>query len=374
MPGQMKVAIIGTRGVPARYGGFETAVEEIGAGLAAIGHMVVVYCRRSGGGRFYRGMRRVVLPSIHRRALETVSHAGLSTIHALLHRPDVALVLNAANAPYVAVLRAAGVPTVLHLDGHDAHRAKWRGIGSRYYSVATRVGVRVAERVVVDSKTVQLELGLAHDPKVVFIPYGADQTSASVRVIDERLSSMDLRRGGYHLVVARFEPENHVAEIVEGYSSSTARMPLVVVGFQAYPGEYGRRIKQAIRGDRRVSLVGPVWDQDLLDAMYAGAMSYLHGHSVGGTNPSLLRAMVHATPVIAFDCPYNRETTGGSALWFDSPAQIAAAIDRVEADPRSQDDQVARARERVSREYVWANVVSSYDALLRDVSRKHRYG
>jgi len=370
----MKVAIIGTRGVPARYGGFETAVEEIGAGLAALGHTVVVYCRRGGGEPCYRGMRRLVLPSIHRRALETVSHAGLSTIHALLHRPDVALILNAANAPYVALLRAAGIPTVLHLDGHDAHRAKWRGIGSRYYSLATRLGARVAERVIVDSRTVQLELGFAYDPKVVFIPYGAERTSASVRMIAARLASMNLRRGSYHLVVARFEPENHVAEIIEGYSSSSARMPLIVVGFQAYPDDYGRRISLAARGDRRVSLVGPVWDQGLLDAMYAGAASYLHGHSVGGTNPSLLRAMVHSTPIIAFDCPYNRETTGGSALWFDGPAQIAAAIHRVEADPQGQDEHVARACERVSREYVWADVVSCYDALLRDVSRKHRNG
>jgi glycosyltransferase involved in cell wall biosynthesis len=365
----MKIAIIGTRGVPARYGGFETAVEEIGAGLAARGHEVVVYCRGPGDDSHYRGMRRVVLPSIHRRTLETITHSGLSTLHALRRRPDVAVLLNTANAPYVALLRAAGIPTVLHLDGHDARRAKWRGIGSRYYSLAGYCGRRLANRVVVDSQAVRLEVGLADDPKAAFIAYGAKQTSASPQEIDERLSALGLRRDTYHLVVARFEPENHVLEIIEGYSLSAARLPLVAVGFEGYPGRYTDQIVQAAARDLRVSLLGRVWDQDVLDAMYAGAASYVHGHSVGGTNPSLLRAMIHGAPIIAYDCAYNRETTGGAALWFKSPAQIAAGIEHVEAHPQGQDERVARARERASRDYVWADVVESYDSLLSDVSR-----
>lgn len=363
----MKIAIIGTRGVPARYGGFETAVEEIGAGLAALGHNVVVYCRGAGEEAQYRGMHRVVLPAIRRRSLETISHSGVSTLHALRSRPDVAIVFNAANAPYVVLLRAAGVATVLHVDGHDGHRVKWRGAGSRYYAVATRLGVWAASRVVVDSQAVRRELGLIGEGRSAFIAYGARPTSASDDEIDERLAPLGLESGRYHLVVARFEPENHVLEIIQGYSSSVARLPLVVVGFQAYPGAYAAQIVEAARRDPRVSLMGPIWDQDLLDALYSGALSYLHGHSVGGTNPSLLRAMVSRAPVIAFDCAYNRETTGAAALWFESAGEIRAAVDRVEADPQAQSDLVAQAFERASREYVWADVVAAYDALLRDV-------
>jgi glycosyltransferase involved in cell wall biosynthesis len=119
-----------------------------------------------------------------------------------------------------------------------------------------------------------------------------------------------------------------------------------------------------------VRLVGAVWDQDLLDAMYAGAASYLHGHSVGGTNPSLLRAMVHGAPVIAYDCPYNRETTGEAASWFTGPAGVAAAVERVEREPASLADDVERAWKRAARSYVWADVASDYETLARQLRRR----
>ena len=364
----MKIAIIGTRGVPARYGGFETAVEEIGAGLADLGHEVVVYCR-GGDGQHYRGMRRVVLPAVKRKALETITHSGLSALHAVRHRPDVALVFNAANAPYVALLRAARIPTVLHLDGHDERRAKWRGIGSRYYSWATRVGPRRASRVIVDSRAVQREFHATFGVTSTFIPYGASETQASPAEIEERLESVGLRSGGYHLVVARFEPENHVLEIVQGYSASSAELPLVVVGFQGYPGYYAEQIVQASGRDRRVHLMGPVWDQDLLDAIYAGAASYVHGHSVGGTNPSLLRAMVHSTPVLAYDCPYNRETMDGAAQWWADADGIAEALQVVESDPGAMVEATQAARKRVAEHYIWPDVVANYEKVVFELQR-----
>jgi glycosyltransferase involved in cell wall biosynthesis len=254
---------------------------------------------------------------------------------------------------------------VLHLDGHDARREKWRGLGTRYYLWATGFGIRVAHRVIVDSRAVQLELGLAEDESTVFIPYGAKQSPASPDELVARLREAGLEPRGYHLVVARFEPENHVLDVIQGYRMSKAQRPLVVVGFEGYPGRYAKQIVEAASCDPRVRLVGAVWDQSLLDAMYAGAASYLHGHSVGGTNPSLLRAMIHTAPIIAYDCPYNRETTGGWALWFEHEREIAAAIDRVDADPGDQDHVVEQARQRAASEYVWADVVESYEALLR---------
>src|SRR5687768_2669384 len=130
----MKVAIMGTRGVPARYGGFETAAEEIGAGLVERGHDVVVYCRRPAEPGDYRGMRRVLLPAVRHRALETLSHGLLSALHALVRRPDAVIFCNAANAPWVALLRLFRVPVALNVDGRDGKRAKWKGLGERYYA------------------------------------------------------------------------------------------------------------------------------------------------------------------------------------------------------------------------------------------------
>lgn len=357
---------MGTRGVPARYGGFETAVEEIGAGLSELGHEVTVYCRTSSAaGDFYRGMRRVTHPAVRRKALETLSHSALSTQHALRHRPDVAIVFNAANTPFLAVLRAAGVPTALHIDGHDGRRRKWQGLGRRYYSVATRAGLRLADQVIVDSQAMRLELLTGHGTDSVFIPYGASTSITSPSATAAALSSTGLEPGGYHLLVARFEPENQVLEILHGYLSSACSLPLVVVGFSGFPSDYDERINQL--SDPRLRMLGAVWDQQLLDALYAGAASYVHGHSVGGTNPSLLRAMVNGAPVVAYDCSYNRETTAGHALWFDRAHLAGDLMAKVEAD-----DNVAalgaRGQERASIHYVWSQVVADYDRLLHSLA------
>lgn len=361
----MNVALMGTRGVPAHYGGFETAVEEIGAGLVELGHDVWVYCRQQeAADDTYRGMHRVVLPAVRRRALETLSHTGLSALHALRHRPDVAVVYNAANAPWVAMLRAAGLPVALHLDGHDGKRAKWKGAGQRYYQVATPLGLRAANAVIVDSAAMKAETDAQFGVDSVHIAYGAARRSFTDRELGPQLARLGLRPEGYHLIVARFEPENLVCEMIRGYQNSAARLPLVVVGFAAYPGPYAAAIERTAAQDQRVRLLGPVWDQPLLDALFTGAASYLHGHSVGGTNPSLLRAMAHGTPVIGYDCVYNRETTGGHALWFASPAQVGSIVEYAENNAAEMSELSSRSSHRAAQSYRWDDVVRQYDALL----------
>ncbi len=361
----MKIAMMGTRGVPAQYGGFETAVEEIGSGLVALGHEVVVYCRgQQHAGAQHRGMSRVVLPSLQRRSLETLSHTGVSTAHALRHRPDVALVFNAANAPWVATLRAAGIPTALHIDGHDARRAKWSGLGKRYYTWATRWGSSIAREVVVDSAAISHELADLYGLRTTFIAYGAREDRVDDRTADDLLRQQGLRRRGYHLVVSRFEPENHVVEVLRGYTASDARLPLVVVGFAAYPGEYVAQLEALAAADPRIRLLGAVWDQDLLDTLYGGAASYLHGHSVGGTNPSLLRAMAQQSPVVAFDCAYNRETTGGHGHFWSSSQAVRELVEQVEADPTPFLATMEPAVQRIADRYRWQDVVRQYDRLV----------
>ena len=370
---EVRIALLGTRGVPARYGGFETAVEEIGAGLAARGHDVTVYCRTivGPGPSTYRGMRRVVLPALRRKALETLTHTGLSTLHAAIRRrPDAALVFNAANAPYVALLRAAGIPVCLHLDGHDARRAKWRGIGAVYYRWATRFGSRVAHEVVVDSRAVQRELASSFGLQSRYIAYGAPERRPTHAEVADALRHLELEPGGYHLIVARFEPENHVLDLVQGFVASSAELPLVVVGFEGYPSDYTVSVARAAASDPRIRLLGPVWEQPLLDALYAGARSYLHGHSVGGTNPSLLRAMAQGSAVIAYDCPYNRETTADDALWFDSPEDVGDLVKLAEVDADEARAMGERGSARVRADYRWADVTDGYERLALDLAAR----
>ena len=260
---------MGTRGVPAQYGGFETAVEEIGRRLVTRGYDVTVYCRNPGQTRTeYLGMHLVNAPAIRHRLAETLSHTTASTAHAIVRdHPDVALLLNAGNAPLLRPLTAAGIPTAIHLDGLESTREKWRGAGARYYRWAERAAVRWGTEVIADAQAIADHVQRQYGRTCVVIPYGAE-------VIDpgaDRLGELGLDPGGYHLVVARFEPENHVLDAVQGYRASAQERPLIVVGSAPYSQWYIDRVQAATAGDARIRLVGSIYDQVLLAQRYANA-------------------------------------------------------------------------------------------------------
>lgn len=361
----MRIAMIGTRGVPARYGGFETAIEEIGSRLVAAGHEVRVYCRGAENPQGeYKGMRLVHLPAVRHKALETLSHTTLSVAHLLFRRTDVALVFNAANAPLLPLIKLARIPVATHVDGLEWKRAKWNGTGRRYYLAAERLAVRWSRQIIADAVAIQHYYRDRYGAPSVMIPYGApiqDDCDAGL------LAREGYQVGGFHLVVARFEPENHVDLIVEGYTRSSAKLPLVVVGSAPYAEEYSRRISALAEKDERVRLVGGVWDQDLLDALYAGCASYLHGHSVGGTNPSLLRAMGAGAPVVAFDVVFNHEVLGDSGVFFAGPDDLAAAVEAAEASPSHARERGDSGRERARTHYTWDDVAARYERLCHDL-------
>jgi len=360
-----KVALLGTRGVPASYGGFETAVEEIGKRLAARGYDVTVYCRNPGQTLTeYEGMRLVNLPAVRHRMGETLSHTSLSAVHAAVKdRPDVAIVLNAGNAPFLRPLRAAGIPVAVHLDGLEANREKWRGAGASYYRWAEKAAVSGANEVIADAHAIASRVKQKYGRECIVIPYGAE-------IIDpghERLAELDLVRRDYHLIVARMEPENHVLDAVHGYRISDETRPLVVVGSAPYSRWYIDKVHEAAGDDPRIRFLGSVYDKELLDELYGNCRTYIHGHSVGGTNPSLLRAMGAGAPVLAFDCEFNREVTDNAALFWDSAETLAEILDAV-ADDELADQLTAKVlagRERIADVYQWDAVTDAYEKLIQ---------
>ena len=241
-------------------------------------------------------MRLVHLPAVRRRSLETLSHTAASVAHAVVRdRPDVALVFNAANAPLLPVLRAKRIPVATHVDGLEWKRAKWGRTGQRYYRLAEALSVRWSDALIADAS------GIAdyYRRRVRRRRRSSSPTARPMVTADPEGCADGSHRRGYHLVVARFEPENHVLEIVAGFAASQLEQPLVVVGGSPYAADYTAAIEEA--ADDRVRLLGGVWDQELLDQLYANAFVYWHGHSVGGTNPSLLRAIGSGTATNAFD-------------------------------------------------------------------------
>lgn len=372
----MRIAFLGTRGIPAQYGGFETAVEEIGARLVGRGHEVIVYARNPGQDiTEFRGMQIVNLPAVRHRITETLSHTAFSSAHAIFKdRPDVAMVMNAGNAPLLRPLRVAGIPAAIHLDGLESRREKWRGAGARYYRWAEKAAVRRADQVIVDSAVIADYVREAYGRSSVFIPYGAE-------IIDpgsHHLAGLSLVRKDYHLVVARLEPENHVLEAVHAYRVSDETRPLVVVGSAPYSQWYVDRVHEAAQGLDRIRFLGGVYDREVLDQLYANARTYIHGHSVGGTNPSLLRAMGAGAPVLAFDCPFNREVTANEAFFWSSAEHLTEVLDEVAggedhiiaSEIESELADFSRlGRHRVAQHYQWDQVAREYEEVLTTLAR-----
>jgi glycosyltransferase involved in cell wall biosynthesis len=360
----MHIAMLGTRGVPAQYGGFETAVEEIGKRLVKRGHEVTVYCRNKHQRlTSHEGMRLVNLPALRKRSLETLSHSSVSVAHSLVHRPDAAVLFNAGNAPLIPVLKARRIPTAVHMDGLEWKRAKWQGFGARYYRWAEAFAARSGCALIADARGIADHLRTTYGVDSNVIAYGAPILHPDT----DQLRDLNLKGDEYHLVVARMEPGNHVDVVVEGYARARSEKPLIVVGSAPYRSGYIERVRSlAARAD--VRFVGSVWNQELLNQLYGHATSYLHGHSVGGTNPSLLRALGCGAPVTAFDVTFNREVTDGHAHFFSTPDDVAEAIHIDDNDPESAKMRAKAGQEHVADTYQWNDVAERYEAMLFELA------
>lgn len=359
----LRIAMVGTRGVPAAYGGFETAVEEIGRRLVARGHEVTVYCRPQGDERpaEHLGMKLVHLPALKTKTLETLSHTALSALHMLTApKQDVAFVFNAANAPFVPLITARGVPVAVHVDGLEWKRGKWGTWGRRYYRMAEEQSVRTADALISDAQGIAEYYATEFGVPTELLTYGSRQLTD---LGTDKLAAHGLVPGKFHLVVARFEPENHVDVIVEGYTRSDSTYPLVVVGSAPYAAEYTDRITAMAAADPRVILLGGVWDQEELNQLYGHARTYLHGHSVGGTNPSLLRAMGAGTAVVAYDVIFNREVAGPAGLYFSDADTLTPLLARIESADWKHIAVGAAMQQRAAEMYDWDTVALGYEEL-----------
>lgn len=366
----MRIALIGTRGVPARYGGFETAVEEVGRRLVSRGHDVTVYCRSGRTAerrRTHLGMRLVHLPALRHRSLETLSHTALSALHHLLRgTADAAIVFNAANAMLLPLIGLRRTPVATHVDGLEWRRGKWGALGQRYYRIAESLSVRWSDALIADAMGISDYYAEEFGARTYQIAYGAPILAAAG---DDLLAQAGVDPRGYHLVVARFEPENHLELALEGIRRSTARLPLLVVGSTPYRTAYVEHLEELAASDSRIHLLGSVWDQRLLDQLYANAATYVHGHSVGGTNPSLLRAMGAGSAVAAYDVIFNREVLGDTGRFFTTADDLGEVLVAAETAP----DAVARlgreAQVRAATSYDWDLVAKQYEGLCVDLAQ-----
>ncbi len=371
MPGKaaaLRIAMLGTRGVPARYSGFETCVEELGARLAARGHEVTVYCRVphvSYPGATYRGMRLVRLPTIRSKHLDTIAHTLLSSLHALAMRFDIALYFNVGNSPVTWVPRVAGQRVVLNVDGLDWKRRKWGRFARWYIRSCERWAARFPHRMVTDSRRVQQYYQQRYGAVSTYIAYGAEPVSAPP---GPHLVRHGLEPGRYILFVGRLVPENCAHHLVEAFAELATDLRCVIVGDAPYAAAYIRSLRAA--SDPRVLFTGYLFGEGYRELL-SNAYCFVETSEVGGTHPALLEAMAAGRCVVVNDTPENLETIGDAGFSYPGEmgnAGLRAVLERLLKDPALVVEQGARGRERVRARYSWDGVADDYEALFREVA------
>ena len=363
----MKVAILGTRGIPAAYGGFETLAEELSARLAARGHDVTVYARPAGvavRANLYRGVRVVHLPTIRHKYLDTIVHGFLSALHAAAEGYDAILVCNAVNALVCRLPRLLGAETrvALNVDGLERHRRKWNALGRRAYALSERLSCVLPDAVVTDAETIRDYYAARYGKASTFIPYGADLPAPAGT---GALGRLGLAREGYVLYVSRFEPENNPDAVVRGFRLFPSDLKLVLVGSAPYAADFIAAVHAEAAGDPRVLFPGALYGEAYRELL-AHAAAYVHATEVGGTHPALIEAMGFGRPLLVHDTPENREVAGETALYFDArrPETLATALRENFSRPGASAALGAKARARALARYRWDAVVDAYERLL----------
>jgi glycosyltransferase involved in cell wall biosynthesis len=368
----MRIAIVGTRGIPAAYGGFETMAQELSERLAERGHLVTVYSRgrRTGAGLLPRGVESVVLPCIHTKYLETVTHTAVSVVHALGRRYDAILMCNAANAAMAWIPRLGGTPVALNVDGLERKRDKWNALGRAWYALGERLAVVTPNRLVTDARVIRAYYRERYGAESTYIPYGTAEVGQPVPppAVGGPLARFGVMPGEYILYVSRLEPENHAHTVVSAFAvCHDIPAQLVVTGDAPYAGEYIKTIRT--QADVRTVFTGGVYGPGYHE-LQAHAAIYIQATTVGGVHPALIEAMGHGRSIICADTPEQRETLGDAGLYFapGDAASLARAMRTLWHDPERRRELGERARRRAVQEYSWDHVTSAYERLFEEMS------
>jgi glycosyltransferase involved in cell wall biosynthesis len=358
----MRIAILGTRGIPANYGGFETFTEHLSTRLVARGHEVTVYCRShyvSPRELEFQGVHLKVLPTVRHKYFDTVVHTFLSALHAMPRRYDAALICNAANAPFASILRLTGTPVALNVDGLEHKRKKWNAIARNYYLLAEKLATILPTETVTDARVIQEYYQARYRVSSTMIAYGAEVE----RRPDPTVRRWRVEPNRYVLYVSRLEPENNAQMVIEAFKRVRTAHKLLIVGDAPYARDYIHDLKARARRDKRIVFTGFVFGRDYR-ALQQNAYCYIHATEVGGTHPALLEAMGFGNCVLTLAAPENIEAVGDAGIPYTDENDLADKQQRVLRDGSLVQSYRNRAQARVQEMYDWDYVVDRYEDLF----------
>lgn len=361
----MKIAMIGTRGIPASYGGFETCAQELGARLVERGHAVTVYCRAhhiTYNEPYYRGIRLVKLPAIANKYLDTITHTTVSSIHALGQNYDVVLMFIAGNSPISFVPRLAGQQVVLNVDGLDWKRQKWPPLAKKYIQFAEWLATKMPNRVVTDSRRVQEYYRERWNAETAYIAYGADVVCEPPGKFMQQFS---LEPRKYILFVGRLVPENCVHHLVEAFKHLNTAMPCVIVGDAPYATEYIQQLRAS--AGKNVIFTGYLYGDGYRE-LSSHPYAFVETSEVGGTHPALLEAMAFGNVVVTNDTRENLETVADAGIPYHGKhgaGHLTTVLQELINNPQRAEEYRCRAQERVRKHFTWDAITTEYENLFR---------
>lgn len=354
----MKFAILGTRGIPARYGGFETFAEELSTRLAERGHRVTVYCRQKSASP-YRGVLLVSLPTIRHKYFDTIAHSFLSTMHLLFHRNDVVLYCNAANAVFTWMPRLLGIPVALNVDGLERNRKKWNAVAKTWYRMSEWLATWMPTAVVTDAVAIRAYYWERYHRESTMIPYGAELGPVETDVV---LDQLGLLHRQYFLFVSRMEPENNGLLVREAFEKVETEQKLALIGDAPYAAEYIEKVRDT--RDPRIVIPGAIYG-DGYKELGSHCFAYIHATEVGGTHPALIEAMGRGALTLYLDTPENAEVAGGAGIPFTHANLTEIIESTLQMSDEEREMWRSKARQRVEERYSWDAVTDSYEHLLK---------
>lgn len=355
--------ILGIRGVPASHGGFETFAERLAPWLVQRGWRVVVYCQHTGQGPAWtdqwQGVERINLPVAGDGARSTVVFDARCTRHAARHR-ELCLTLGYNTAVFAGWLRLCGVPNVINMDGIEWTRAKWSAPAKAWLWANDWAGCWLGNHLVADHPEIARHLATRAAPgKITTIAYGADRLEAADPA---PLQVLGLVPGRFITLVARAEPENSILEAVDAFSRRPRGLQLAVLGNYSDANPYHRAVKAAAGPE--VRFLGAIYDKAVVQALRVHSLAYVHGHQVGGTNPSLVEALGAGNAVLAHDNRFNRWVAGEGGAYFDGADQLAALFDDLLSDAGRLEAMRAASRLRFESAFTWPAILDQYEQML----------
>jgi glycosyltransferase involved in cell wall biosynthesis len=360
---KIHIAIIGSRGYPYVYSGYETFVKELSERLVAKEIDVTIYCHKHlfiNRPKSINGIQLIYLPSIESKILSQLGGCVVSFLHACLRPYDVILAVNSANGPFGVLTRLFGKKTMINVDGLEWLRPKWKGFGSKYFYWSSRQATRFFDLIVNDSMEMQQVYLKEFNARSTVIAYGANLRYSQQ---PDLIKKWDLIPNEYYLIVGRLIPDNNSDLIQEGFLQSASEKKLVIVGDVPYQDLFAQQIKEKSKSTDRIIMTGYVNDPDELAELYHQSYAYLHGHEYGGTNPTMLKAMAYGCAILALNTPFNQEmlANGSFGEFFEkTSSSLKEKINWFDQNQSKITESKNNARQGITKKYTWEQVSTQY--------------